>query len=450
VNLVLKGPKVKNKMTEISNPFNKNLIDSKKLAVFGLTLLALMLPRTIQAAGASLYLSPNSGTFFVGSTFDVSVFLNTGGEDINAVEVNLKFDPAKLQVASPTSGKSFIEIWISQPSYSNIKGMLSFIGGIPSPGINSSSGLVSTITFRAIASGETSILFLDSSKVLRNDSKGTDALTSKGRGVYLLRIPPPEGPKVFSSTHPDQNKWYKNNNPTFSWEKEEGVTDFSYSFDQDATGVPDNVSEGDHTSISYSDVKDGMWYFHVKAKKGEVWGGTSHYLVKIDTSSPAAFVPKVEPSAKTSEKQPLVSFITTDAFSGIDYYQLKYIDITAERKGEDTGFFTEVVSPNKLPALEVGDYLVIVRAYDIAGNWKEGSAKIQIYPRGIIFTKKGIQFMWVIFPWWLILLILLAIIILALIISLKKRRDLMKEENDLKKLKRVQKKIIHVKTKEWN
>ena len=181
-----------------------------------------VLPEAAGAAGASLYFSPASGTFFVGSTFDISIFINTGGEDVNAVQVDIKFDPQKLQVASPTAGKSFIEVWVSQPTYSNTKGEMSFIGGIPSPGINTSAGLVSTVTFRVISPGVTPVLFLDSSKVLRNDSEGTNILTSMARGVYTLIIPPPEGPKVFSPTHPDTNKWYKNNNPTFSWKKKKG------------------------------------------------------------------------------------------------------------------------------------------------------------------------------------------------------------------------------------
>jgi len=365
----------------------------------------------VRAAGASLYLSPASGTFFVGSTFDVSVFVNTAREDVNAVQVDIKFDPQKLQVASPTAGKSFIEVWVSQPTYSNVKGEMTFIGGVPSPGINTSAGLVSTVTFRIISPGKTSVLFLDSSKVLRNDSEGTNILTSMGRGEYFLLIPPPEGPEVFSSTHPDKNKWYKNNNPTFSWGKEEEVTDFSYSFDQDAVGVPDNISEGDHTSVSYSEVGDGIWYFHVKAKKAEVWGGTSHYPVQIDSSPPAAFTPTVEPSPETIEKQPLVSFITTDALSGIDYYQLKYIDITPERKEEEVGFFREVTSPYKLPSLEIGKYLVVVRAYDVAGNFREGTVKIQIFPEGIFLTRRGIQFREWILPWWALILILLIILV---------------------------------------
>ena len=409
--------------------------------VFCLVSVSCLLPKATGAAGASLYLAPSSGSFFVGSTFDVSVFVNTGGENVNAVEVKLKFDPAKLQIASPTAGKSFIEVWISQPTYSNTKGTLNFMGGIPSPGINTSSGLVSTVTFRAISPGETSIVFLDSSKVLRNDPDGTDILTSIGRGVYTLLISPPEGPNVFSLTHPDKNKWYKNNNPTFGWEREDGVTNFSYSFDKDPIGAPDNVSEGDYSSVSYSGVEDGIWYFHVKAEKEGVWGGVSHYLVQIDAGSPAGFTPTVEPSLKTSEKQPLVSFITTDALSGLDHYEIKYIDITKEKKEKPTGFFVEITSPYRLPSLEIGKYLIVIRAYDKAGNWKEGTVKLQIFPEGISFAKQGIQFRDIVFPWWILILILIIIIILLSYYLWTRHQKIMRRRKE--QFKKMEEKFKH-------
>ena len=401
-----------------------------------LILLAVFFPLVGQAAGASLYLSPSSGSFFIGSTFDVSIFANTGEENINAVEVNLKFDPAKLQIASPTAGKSFIEIWVAQPAYSNIQGTMNFIGGIPSPGINTSAGLISTVTFRVIAPGKTSVVFSDSCKVLRNDPSGTDILTSKGRGVYNLLVPPPEGPIVFSLTHSDSNKWYKNNNPTFSWEKEEGLTDFSYSFNREPGDIPDNVSEGDYSSISYSEVKDGIWYFHVKAKKAGVWGGTSHSVVQIDSTAPAIFEPVVDPAAKTAVKQPIISFITTDALSGTDHYEFKYIDITKDRKEKASGFFIEVATPHRLPVLEEGKYLIVVRAYDKAGNWREGTVKIEILPEGLSFNKSGIQYKCFFIYWWILILLLIIIIILLIYLLSRRYWKLKKEERKRREIKK--------------
>ena len=388
-----------------------------------------MMPTGTRAAGATLYLVPGSGTFFVGSTFDVSVFVNTGGENVNAVEVNLKFDPAKIQIVSSAVGQSFVQVWISQPSFSNRDGTITFIGGLPTPGVNASAGLISTITFRVMAPGQTVVSFLDNCKVLKNDSKGTNILTSKNRGVYTLSVPPPEGPIIYSTTHPDQNKWYKDNNPNFYWQKDEGVTDFSYSFDQDPLSTPDNNSEGGHSSVGYSDVKDGVWYFHVKTKKDEVWGGTSHYSVSIDNTPPAAFTPTVEPSVNTSEKQPLISFITTDALSGLSYYRLRYVDITSAEQEELASLFTEVSSPHRLPALKIGKYLVIVVAYDAAGNFREGTVKLTIYPKGITFSRDGLQFKQFLFPWWILLLILLIVVILIIFRAWQRYQKLAKRKN---------------------
>jgi len=414
---------------------------NKLLVIISLILVFSVLPVKAEAAGASLYFSPASGTFFVGSTFDVSIFVNTGGNNVNAVKVDLKFDPRKLQIASPTAGRSFISVWISQPTYSNISGTASFQGGIPSPGINTSAGLVSTITFRAIAPGETIVSFLDSSQVLLDDGKGTNVLSSMGRGVYKITIPPPEGPKVFSPTHPDQNKWYKNNNLTFSWEKEEGVTDFSYSIDYDFHGTPDNISEGDHTSVSYSDLEDGIWYFHIKAKKGNVWGGISHYSVQIDTTPPAAFSLLFEPTLRSptiTSKEPIVSFITTDALSGLDHYELKTLDLTGKEKTE-AEFFVEVASPYKLPLLDLGEHQIVVRAHDLAGNWRDASKKIEvIVPEKIFYiTEGGINIFGIFLSWWKVILILILLIILLLILVFwwwDHRRRIRKRRKALKKI----------------
>jgi len=400
-------------------------------------------PLSVGAAGASLYLSPGSGTFFVGSTFDVSIFVNTGGNNVNAVKVDLKFDPKKIQIASPTAGKSFIEVWIAQPVYSNIDGTASFQGGVPSPGINTSSGLVSTITFRAIAPGETIVSFLDSSKVLLDDGKGTNVLSSLGRGVYNLVIPPPEGPKVFSSTHPDQNKWYKNNNPTFSWEKEEGVTDFSYSIDYDFHGTPDNISEGNNTSVSYTNLEDGIWYFHVKAKKAEVWGGVSHYIVQIDTTPPADFSLIFEPAFKTpnvTSREPIVSFITTDALSGVDHYEIKTINFTEGGGKKETGFFVEVASPYKLPSLDLGEHEVIVRAFDVAQNWRDVSTKIEAIPfeKAFYITKKGINIFGFFLSWQKTILIIFSLLFFLLIFLFwrwRRHLSLLKRKKTLKQIK---------------
>jgi hypothetical protein len=410
----------------------------RKILAFSIVLIVALIavsPQELKAQeGASIYLAPSTGTFITGNTFDISIFVNTGGVDINTVKVDLKFNPQKIQIVNPTVGKSFVSVWIAQPAYSNINGTATFQGGVPSPGFNTSAGLISTITFRAIAPGDATISILEDSHILLNDGKGTDVLNSMGRGVYKIILPPPEGPKIFSPTHPDQNKWYKDNNPTFSWQKEEGITDFSYSIDNDYRGVPDNISEGGGQSVSFANLKDGFWYFHIKAKKGGIWGGTSHYVIKIDTTPPAEFTLNIEPNVASviSAYPPVISFVTTDALSGLDHYELKTIGFEGANVRESIDFFVETVSPYNVP-VDAGVYKVVVRAFDKAGNWRESSEGVKIIPQDkLIIIREGIN-LWVIFLYWRdIGIIIVSMAVIVLFILFWRRRRIKKKNANLK------------------
>ncbi|MCH7759190.1 hypothetical protein IID20_02450, partial [Patescibacteria group bacterium] len=307
----------------------------------------------------------------------VSVFVNTGDQDINAVKVSIKFPPDKLQIVSPTAGKSFISVWVSQPEFSNIDGIMNLTGGLPSPGINTSSGLVTTIIFRVKRPGEANIEFIDSSKVLKNDGQGTNILNSLINGRYKFLIPPPEGPIVTSPTHPDKNNWYNDPNPVFSWTKDEGVDGFSYELNRQSRSIPDNVSEGSHTIQEYSEITDNIWYFHIRARK-TAWGGTTHFPVLIDTTPPAFFTPKLDFKNIAETERGNISFVTTDNASGIDHYELKIEKLDDNQQSNVTPIFFEVSSPYRLPSLNAGSYKITVRVYDQTGNWIDGSVTLKV------------------------------------------------------------------------
>ena len=350
----------------------------------------------LEDAKASLFLSPKIGSFLVGSTFDVSIFFDTGGADINSVEANLKFPPDKLQVVRPSTGKSFISIWISPPTYSNKNGSLSFIGGLPSPGINASSGLVSKVTFRVMRAGTAKIEFLPSSKILANDGKGTNVLDVMVPAVYTLSPRPPEGPKIFSLTHSNENKWYSDKNPVVGWEKETGVSDFSFILDSFPRTAPDNIPEEEEGTAAFEDLEDGLWYFHIKAKKQGVWGLPSHFLLRIDTTPPAEFQPKVELLTAAIIQRAIVMFFTTDALSGIDHYEVAIID-KSEAATLSSPIFVEAESPYQIPRRISPDIRVFIRAVDGAGNIREGTVDATIalafFPIGVLqqFSKNALS-----------------------------------------------------------
>ena len=400
--------------------------------------------------GALLYLSPKSGTFYVGSTFDISIFVNTEGNSINAVQADLKFPPNLLQITSPTAGSSFISVWADQPFYSNKEGIVSFKGGVPSPGINTSAGLVSTITFRAKASGTALISFLESSQVLLSDGKGTDILKTTMVGEYILIIPPPEGPKVFSSTHPSLTTWYKDNNPGFYWEKENGVTDFSYSLDQDPQGIPDNIPEGDQNSITFNDVGDGIWYFHIKAKKDNVWGGVSHYPIQIDITPPKEFSVDIERIGRITGLRFFAYFSANDLASVIDYYEISVIDLS-DPQASANPFFMEVVSPYQVPFKSTGKYAILVKAHDKAGNFTESRSVLTILSPFISYTEKGVRIGVLFLSWWLIYFLVGLVLILMVFgarrilrrknLTKSLKKEVAEAEKEIEDVKKLEKKI---------
>lgn len=387
--------------------------------MFGLSL------KEVEAApeltAASLYIGPAAGAYTVGSTFTVSIFLNTGGQAVNAIEANLSFPPDKLQVVTPSTGKSLIQVWVDQPSYSNTEGILQFQGAIPTPGINTESGMISTVTFRVKQTGVAAVKILDTSRVLLNDGKGTDILGERTGGIYELILPPPAGPLVTSPTHPDQAKWYGGGNAALTWTKGADVRGFSYVLNDSPIDVPDDIAENLKTSVSYKDLADGIHYFHIKSLGTDTWGGVTHYAINVDKTPPAAFEISISPGERTSRKQPIFDFETTDAASGINHYELKIIPLDEKARkvlgadeSTETPFFIEVSSPY-YRELDMGRYEVVVRAYDKAGNYFQTAKKLTITPAIFeIVRGEGLNFKGnFVIPWiWVWILVILALSIL--------------------------------------
>ena len=409
---------------------NKKVIYGALL--FGiLGLLSLGIFRSVRAdekGTASLSFGPAQGTFAVGSTFNISLYLDTGGQLINAVEAYISFPSDKLQVVSPTAAaKSFIDIWASEPKYSKREGTISFQGGGHNPGINTSQGVVSAITFRVKSSGSATVKILDTSHVFLADGQATDILTRRQDGLYFLALPAPEGPAVASPTHPNNDKWYPSDTVSFRWEALPDTDGVSYMLDENPVAEPDNVSEGKKVAVSYEKVPDGAHYFHIKRMRNGAWGGVTHFAVKIDHSPPAAFDIQVSPGIKSTNKNPLFSFATTDEKSGINHYELKIISLGSSRGAADTKsversetpFFIEVQSPYS-EQLNFGNYEIVARAFDYAGNFQEAIKKVAIVrPFMEVIGDKGLVFAGVYTIAWTYVSIALVILFGFLLYSLK-------------------------------
>lgn len=340
---------------------------------------------------ATVSFGPSGGTFTVGSTFNVSILLDTKGASVNAIDLVVRFPSEKLQIVAPSLGQSIIGTWINQPTYDNRNGSARFQGGIPG-GITVSQGVISTITFRVRQIGTAVISFAPDSKVLLNDGKGTDVLEKSGSAIYALALPPPAGPIVASPTHPDQTRWYANESVIFNWANEDSSEEYSYLLNALPTDVPDNIPDGTRTTVAYKSVEDGTSYFHIKSIRDGIWGNVTHFAVNVDTVPPASFPIEVLPSRWTTDKKITVRFSTTDAASGINHYEYAAVAMrpTLEARVADaSNFFIEGTSPQVL-ALNPGAYDVIVRAYDNAGNMRESTVRVHI---------ANSVFEFLLFPW---------------------------------------------------
>ena len=155
----------------------------------------------------------------------------------------------------------------------------------------------------------------------------------------------------------------------------------------------------------------------MRARKNGIWGGTSTFIINVDTTPPAAFDIQLSSGWRTTEERPITRFFTTDSRSGLDHYELKIVPL-AKDANTNTAFFFEVTSPYQFTPLDPGRYSILVRAFDKAGNWRDTEKTITITRTLFPFANtEGLDLVLFFLPWGTflnILFILLLILILAM------------------------------------
>ena len=309
---------------------------------------------------ATLYLFPLNQNVYKDNSFIVEVRLDTEGEEINTVEVNLTYLSDLLEVIDISKGNSILTLWPKEPVVQD--GKVSFIAGIPN-GFQGENGLITKLIFRGKEIGGGKVDFKENSKVLLNDGKGTEAQLSFLGGNYEI-VEKPEGlPIISSKTHSDQDKWYPEATLHLHWYLEEG-TEYSYLLSYNPLAEPDEIvdtPEGELVwmgDIEYKGLEDGIYYFHLKQitrnKQSELeWGPKITFRAMIDITPPKEFEPKI---AEIDGRRYLI-FATKDKTSGIEYYEVK----------EGKGSFKKADSPYLLENQRLGT-LIKVKAVDKAGN----------------------------------------------------------------------------------
>ncbi len=340
----------------------------------------------LTARAATLSISPSSGTYSIGQTISVGVYVGSSDQAMNAVEGVVSFPKDTLEVTGISKSGSILNLWVQEPAFSNGNGTVSFEGIVYNPGFNGKSGKVLTITFRAKAQGTAQVSF-NSGSVLANDGSGTNILTGMGRATFTIGEKEPAGqqttpttpggavpaaPRVVSPTHPDSAKWYSANDPIFEWSIPKDVVGVSTLFDREVSTNSGTKSAGKNSSVTYTDVSDGTWYFHIRLQNANGWGNQTNMQFNIDTAKPDNFV--ITELPRTTSTVPIARFYFTasDILSGIEQYTV------AIDKGNAVSWKDDGSHVYQTTALNPGFHVLTARAYDKAGNYVEQSVSFEI------------------------------------------------------------------------
>lgn len=131
--------------------------------------LFLCLTNTVEAAKVSFNFSNQN--LSVGDTVNASVYLDTEGQSINAVDLGVLY-PGIFRVKKTSKSGSFIQLWVQEPSFTSEA--VFFAGGLPG-GVSGNNKLIGTITFEARAVGDGAVGLSPSSNILINDGEGSAA-----------------------------------------------------------------------------------------------------------------------------------------------------------------------------------------------------------------------------------------------------------------------------------
>ena len=378
--------------------------NNKKIIIFLLFSIFYFLTSN-SALAATLYLMPQSQDIFQGETFIAEIRIDTAEEEINVIEANLEFPPALFEVLNVSKGGSILNLWPTEPFFSNSDGRISLMGGIP--GGFKGQGMVAQITFRGKELGKAILNFKETSQVLLNDGEGTQDDLDFLEGNYEI-IQMPEGlPKISSKSHPDQNKWFNNNTLHLRWDLAEGA-EYSYILSRDATAQPDDIPDRPEGKLQwmgdmeFANLEDGIYYFFLRQKlPGEEWSPKISFRSMVDATSPEKFQAEIGQDPSVFEGKYFLGFSTTDKTSGVDYYEVK----------EGKGDFKKAQIPYLLEDQTLRSKIV-VRAVDKAGNEQISE---------ILPPKEPVPYLLIVS-----ILIGLGILISAIIWLLKKKRGISK------------------------
>jgi len=425
---------------------NKNKLDTKQHKIFFVffsvlfsCLFVFMPIFTILAA--DLYILPSSKDLKVGDNLNVAVYVDSLDQAMNAVSFKISYPEDLLKFVSLSKTGTIINLWVQEPKGGN--GEVLAEGIVLNPGFTGSRGKILNITFKALSSGKTDLSFV-SCAVLANDGLGTNILKNMKGANYVIKeriikeekvikkevveqptLPYLPTPKIFSPTHPDQEKWYNNNNPIFEWKVPEGVVEVRVLYGKNPDAIPTVRYSPPISKRSLSDIPDGTYWFNVQFIGEGIESNVGRFKFNIDTQPPILEEFSIGLVDTNSIK---FKIKVKDELSGIDKIDI-YLneDLLVSTSSENI----EDIIKN----LDASKHIFKVKIYDKAGNVLEKEEGINI-PQVITKTEVIVQKDYTLYFILLFALILLIIVILIIYIT-KHRIEIIHKEIKKEKIENI-------------
>lgn len=150
-----------------------------------------LVPLARSSFAATLQLDPSTASVSVNQTFEVKITVNSGGEEINAVDAFVLYDKNLLEIQSVNDGSFF-------PTVLNdirTAGRAYVAGIVDNPGtFKVGSGIVAGLLFKAKAAGTTTLVFdctqgsTKDSNVVKNDLNASDIIQCAGNGKSVMTV----------------------------------------------------------------------------------------------------------------------------------------------------------------------------------------------------------------------------------------------------------------------
>ena len=169
-------------------PHASRLVRSFLAGALALVLATLLPTDVFAAANATIYLTPASGSYQVGSTISVSIRENSNTDQVNAAQADLAYS-SNLQYLSVDSSGSNFDVGPS-PTIGN--GTVSVPRGSTAP--LTGDKLLAVVNFKVVATGQASVQMQGTSQVLSYDDASNIAGTRNGASFTVAGSATPSTP----------------------------------------------------------------------------------------------------------------------------------------------------------------------------------------------------------------------------------------------------------------